>query len=77
MCSPTRPHPGGGGETCAETGINIFFIKVLDILKLDIGYIIDLAKVFEGICLPFFSFHLVGELWSEGGRNGLPRDGVY
>lgn len=28
MCSPTRPNPGGGGETCAETGINIFFGKV-------------------------------------------------
>ena len=26
--SPTRPNPGGGGETCAETGINIFFTKV-------------------------------------------------
>lgn len=29
LCSPTRPNPGGGGETCAETGINIFFGKVL------------------------------------------------
>ena len=28
MYSPTRPNPGGGGETCAETGINIFFTKV-------------------------------------------------
>lgn len=29
--SPTRPNPGGGGETCAETAINVFFGKV-DIL---------------------------------------------
>ncbi|KAL0676062.1 hypothetical protein Bca4012_004043 [Brassica carinata] len=27
FASPTRPNPGGGGETCAETGINIFFTK--------------------------------------------------
>lgn len=26
--SPTRPNPGGGGETCAETSINVFFGKV-------------------------------------------------
>ena len=25
----TRANPGGGGETCAETGISIFFGKVL------------------------------------------------
>ena len=29
ICSPARPNLGGGGETCAETGINIFFSKVL------------------------------------------------
>ncbi|XVF00180.1 hypothetical protein REPUB_Repub03eG0262900 [Reevesia pubescens] len=28
FASPTRPNPGGGGETCAETGINIFFSKI-------------------------------------------------
>lgn len=33
MCSPTRQNPGGGGETCAETGINIFFSKVQAGLK--------------------------------------------
>ncbi|KOM36454.1 hypothetical protein LR48_Vigan02g260400 [Vigna angularis] len=26
--SPTKPNPAGGGETCAETGINIFFGKI-------------------------------------------------
>ncbi|RZC71263.1 hypothetical protein C5167_034445 [Papaver somniferum] len=25
---PNRSNPGGGGETCAETGINVFFSKV-------------------------------------------------
>ncbi|TYI83628.1 hypothetical protein E1A91_D05G306600v1 [Gossypium mustelinum] len=28
FASPTRPNPVGGGETCAETGINIFFSKL-------------------------------------------------
>ncbi|KDP42033.1 hypothetical protein JCGZ_03096 [Jatropha curcas] len=28
FASPTRPNPGGGGETCAETGINVFFSKI-------------------------------------------------
>ncbi|CAI0474182.1 unnamed protein product [Linum tenue] len=28
FASPTRPSPGGGGETCAETGIDIFFGKI-------------------------------------------------
>lgn len=27
-CSPTRPNPAAGGETCAETGIGVFFSKV-------------------------------------------------
>ncbi|KAF8075685.1 hypothetical protein N665_1072s0013 [Sinapis alba] len=29
FASPTRPNPGGGGETCAETCINIFFTKMM------------------------------------------------
>ncbi|KAE9454815.1 hypothetical protein C3L33_13283, partial [Rhododendron williamsianum] len=29
FASPTRPNPVAGGETCAETAINIFFSKVL------------------------------------------------
>ncbi|KAM7264102.1 hypothetical protein ACFE04_001785 [Oxalis oulophora] len=28
FASPTRPSPGGGGETCAETAIAIFFSKI-------------------------------------------------
>ncbi|WCJ39170.1 Retinoblastoma-related protein [Euphorbia peplus] len=28
FASPTRPNPGGGGETCAETAISIFFCKI-------------------------------------------------
>ena len=36
VCSPTRPNPGGGGETCAETEINIFFSKVLSTILMKI-----------------------------------------
>lgn len=28
VCSPTRPIPGGGGETCAETAMTVIFGKV-------------------------------------------------
>uniref|UniRef100_A0A1D1ZL71 Retinoblastoma-related protein n=2 Tax=Anthurium amnicola TaxID=1678845 RepID=A0A1D1ZL71_9ARAE len=28
FASPTRPNPAAGGETCAETGISIFFNKI-------------------------------------------------
>lgn len=28
FASPTRPNPGGGGETFAETGMSIFFTKI-------------------------------------------------
>eukprot|EP00252_Welwitschia_mirabilis_P023752 TRINITY_DN6812_c0_g1_i2.p1 TRINITY_DN6812_c0_g1~~TRINITY_DN6812_c0_g1_i2.p1 ORF type:complete len:432 (-),score=77.16 TRINITY_DN6812_c0_g1_i2:309-1604(-) len=34
--SPTRPSPAGGGETCAETSINIFFQKVLKLAAIRI-----------------------------------------
>ncbi|ERN06336.1 retinoblastoma-related protein [Amborella trichopoda] len=36
FASPTRPSPGGGGETCAETGISIFFRKVLKLAAIRI-----------------------------------------
>lgn len=29
FASPTRPNPLGGGETCAEIGINVFFSKIV------------------------------------------------
>jgi len=28
FASPTRPNPAAGGETCAETGIGVFFSKI-------------------------------------------------
>ncbi|KAJ6850470.1 retinoblastoma-related protein isoform X1 [Iris pallida] len=36
FASPTRPNPAGGGETCAETGINIFFSKIVKLAAIRI-----------------------------------------
>ncbi|XP_057866419.2 retinoblastoma-related protein isoform X3 [Cryptomeria japonica] len=36
FASPTRPCSAGGGETCAETGINVFFQKVLKLAAIRI-----------------------------------------
>ncbi|WOG90025.1 hypothetical protein DCAR_0209266 [Daucus carota subsp. sativus] len=35
--SPTRPNPGGGGETCAETTINVFFGKIVKLAAVRIN----------------------------------------
>lgn len=32
-CSPQRPNPHAGGETCAETCINVFFQKVTFVIE--------------------------------------------
>ncbi|CAN1344804.1 Retinoblastoma-related protein [Linum perenne] len=39
--SPTCPIPGGGGETCAETGINIFFGKINKLAAVRINGMIE------------------------------------
>ncbi|CAN6464487.1 unnamed protein product [Victoria cruziana] len=36
FASPTRPNPAEAGETCAETGINVFFRKVLKLAAIRI-----------------------------------------
>ncbi|CAN0862962.1 Retinoblastoma-related protein [Linum grandiflorum] len=41
FASPTRPNPGGGGETCAETGINIFFGKINKLAAVRINGMIE------------------------------------
>lgn len=46
ICSPTRPNPGGGGETCAETGINIFFSKVL-LAEMVFQYLVSISSRLE------------------------------
>ncbi|KAL2894820.1 Retinoblastoma-related protein [Bienertia sinuspersici] len=41
FASPTRLSPGGGGETCAETGINIFFSKIVKLAAVRINGMIE------------------------------------
>ncbi|XP_077212332.1 retinoblastoma-related protein-like isoform X2 [Tasmannia lanceolata] len=36
FASPTRPNPAGGGETCAETGIRVFFCKIVKLAAIRI-----------------------------------------
>lgn len=43
--SPTRPSPGGGGETCAETGINVFFTKILKLAAVRINGLVERLKL--------------------------------
>ncbi|KAJ4898165.1 Retinoblastoma-related protein 1 [Raphanus sativus] len=41
FASPTRPNPGGGGETFAETGINIFFTKISKLAAVRINGMVE------------------------------------
>ncbi|KAL5570586.1 hypothetical protein UlMin_027161 [Ulmus minor] len=41
FASPTRPNPGGGGETCAETGINVFFGKIIKLAAVRINGMVE------------------------------------
>lgn len=41
FASPTRPNPGGGGETCAETAINVFFGKIVKLAAVRINGMVE------------------------------------
>ncbi|KAL1204764.1 Retinoblastoma-related protein 1 [Cardamine amara subsp. amara] len=49
FASPTRPNPGGGGETCAETGINIFFTKINKLAAVRINGMVDRLQLSQQI----------------------------
>ncbi|XP_030465706.1 retinoblastoma-related protein [Syzygium oleosum] len=49
FASPTRPHPGGGGETCAETGINIFFSKITKLAAVRINSMLERLQLSQQI----------------------------
>ncbi|PIA41331.1 hypothetical protein AQUCO_02200027v1 [Aquilegia coerulea] len=49
FASPTRPNPGGGGETCAETGINVFFSKILKLVAVRINGMVERLKLNQHI----------------------------
>ncbi|KAL6562716.1 Retinoblastoma-related protein 1 [Orobanche gracilis] len=41
FASPTRPNPGGGGETCAETAVNVFFAKIVKLAAVRINGMVE------------------------------------
>ncbi|XP_027153073.1 retinoblastoma-related protein [Coffea eugenioides] len=41
FASPTRPNPGGGGETCAETAITVFFGKIVKLAAVRINGMVE------------------------------------
>lgn len=41
FASPTRPSPGGGGETCAETAIKVFFGKIIKLAAVRINGMVE------------------------------------
>ncbi|GLT64968.1 hypothetical protein SLA2020_374270 [Shorea laevis] len=49
FASPTRPNPGGGGETCAETGINIFFGKINKLAAVRINGMVERLQLSQQI----------------------------
>ncbi|KAJ7982383.1 Retinoblastoma-related protein [Quillaja saponaria] len=49
FASPTRPNPGGGGETCAETGINIFFGKIIKLAAVRISGMVERLQLSQQI----------------------------
>lgn len=49
FASPTKPNPGGGGETCAETGISIFFGKIIKLGAVRISGMVERLQVSQQI----------------------------
>ncbi|KAK9725372.1 hypothetical protein RND81_05G139500 [Saponaria officinalis] len=55
FASPSRPNPGGAGETCAETGINVFFSKIVKLAAVRINSMVEKLEKLEkreGVDLP-------------------------
>ncbi|KAK9912658.1 hypothetical protein M0R45_036510 [Rubus argutus] len=49
FASPTRPNPGGGGETCAETGVSIFFSKIIKLAAVRINGMVERLQLSQQI----------------------------
>ncbi|KAL3844511.1 hypothetical protein ACJIZ3_001914 [Penstemon smallii] len=41
FASPTRPNPSGGGETCAETAVNVFLGKIMKLAAVRINGMVE------------------------------------
>ncbi|KAK6945425.1 Retinoblastoma-associated protein, B-box [Dillenia turbinata] len=49
FASPARPNPGGGGETCAEMGINVFFGKIVKLAAVRMNVIVERLQLSQQI----------------------------
>ncbi|KAM7464786.1 hypothetical protein LguiA_032907 [Lonicera macranthoides] len=49
FASPTKPNPGSGGETCAETAINVFFGKIVKLAAVRINGMVDRLQLSQQI----------------------------
>ncbi|KAL0335884.1 UNVERIFIED_CONTAM: Retinoblastoma-related protein [Sesamum radiatum] len=49
FASPTRPNPGGGGETCAETAVNVFFSKIIKLAAVRINGMVERLQLSQQI----------------------------
>lgn len=49
FASPTKPNPGGGGETCAETGISVFFSKIVKLGAVRISGMVERLQLSQQI----------------------------
>ncbi|XAR58140.1 hypothetical protein NMG60_11026538 [Bertholletia excelsa] len=49
FASPTRPNPGAGGETCAETAISIFFSKIVKLAAVRINGMVERLQLSQPI----------------------------
>nr|Q4JF75.1 RecName: Full=Retinoblastoma-related protein [Scutellaria baicalensis]BAE06273.1 retinoblastoma [Scutellaria baicalensis] len=49
FASPTRPSPGGGGETCAETAVNVFFSKIVKLAAVRINGMVERLQLSQQI----------------------------
>ncbi|GMP84249.1 hypothetical protein CsSME_00037844 [Camellia sinensis var. sinensis] len=56
FASPTRPNHGAGGETCAETAINVFFSKIVMLGAFRINGMVERLQLSQEIKRLFFIF---------------------
>ncbi|CAH9069039.1 unnamed protein product [Cuscuta epithymum] len=49
FASPTRPNPGGGGETCAETVLSVFFSKISKLAAVRISGMVERLQLSQQI----------------------------
>ncbi|GJS84763.1 retinoblastoma-related protein [Tanacetum coccineum] len=49
FASPTRPHPSGRGETCAETAVNLFFSKIVKLAAVRINGMVERMQLSQQI----------------------------